>query len=126
MNFTEIKARLNALRIEPKDLADNFERYIDNNAEGDSIEIFNQTIEGQEWSEMNAKIDTIFKENFGEINSKRERINDDVTVVVHFIEHDIYVMIEGYYSSYEGDNYEDSSYVECKPVQKTITIYQRC
>lgn len=45
--------------------------------------------------------------------------------VKHFIDHDIYIKVEGWYSSYEGAEFE--SWEECVkqviPQEKTITVY---
>lgn len=44
--------------------------------------------------------------------------------VYHFIDHNVYLSMTGYYTSYDGvdcDNYEP---VEVKPKEKTITVYE--
>lgn len=46
--------------------------------------------------------------------------------IYHFIDHDVYIKLKGYYSSYNGvdyDNWEDSVF-QVKPVEKTITVYE--
>lgn len=43
------------------------------------------------------------------------------TVILHFTESDIYVKVEGYYSSFTGQRWED--FYEVRPIEKTITIY---
>lgn len=42
--------------------------------------------------------------------------------VYHFIDHDVYMKVRGYWSSYGGDKFE--SMKEVKPTQKTITVYE--
>lgn len=45
--------------------------------------------------------------------------------VKYFKDHDVYIKVEGYYSSYNGtdfDGWEDCS--EVKPQEKTITVYE--
>lgn len=44
--------------------------------------------------------------------------------VKYFVDHDVYIRVEGWYSSYEGSNFDGwSSCKEVKPVKKTITVY---
>ena len=49
---------------------------------------------------------------------------DDYPVVVYFKKHDVYIKIDGYYTSYEGSTF-DEDYYEAKPEQKTITVYTK-
>lgn len=42
--------------------------------------------------------------------------------VIHFKKHDVYIKLDGYYSSYSGCSWND--YVEVKPTQKTITVFE--
>lgn len=44
--------------------------------------------------------------------------------IYHFVDHNVYIQINGYYSSYNGAEFEDAPY-EVKPVEKTITVYER-
>ena len=48
---------------------------------------------------------------------------DEYWVVYHFVEHDIYIRVDGWYSSYEGSEFEDYGY-EVRPTEKTITVYE--
>lgn len=43
--------------------------------------------------------------------------------VYYFEEHDVYIRIEGWYSSYDGANFDDYGSV-VRPAQKTITVYE--
>lgn len=46
--------------------------------------------------------------------------------VKHFIDHDVYIKVSGFYTSYNGcdfDGWEDCS--EVFPQQKTITVYEK-
>lgn len=47
-------------------------------------------------------------------------------VVMHFVDHDVYIRVDGYYSSYEGVDFYDgwSNCSEVRPQQKTITVYE--
>lgn len=43
-----------------------------------------------------------------------------------FVDHDVYIRVDGYYSSYDGTEFYDG-WGECKevhPMQKTITVYE--
>lgn len=46
--------------------------------------------------------------------------------VKYFPYHDVYIRVDGYYSSYEGVDFEDwaDSCKEVKPKEKTITVYE--
>ncbi len=46
--------------------------------------------------------------------------------VKHFPQHDVYIKISGYYSSYEGTDFSDEwgCCEEVRPVSKTITVYE--
>jgi uncharacterized protein YlxP (DUF503 family) len=43
-------------------------------------------------------------------------------VVYHFVDHDKYIRINGFYSSYNGADFDNAPY-EVTPQQKTITVY---
>ena len=126
MNFQEIKTKLKKLKIKNSDLIDNFEEYCDKNLEVEnntySINIFNQTICECDLNILHNKIDKILYDNFGEINIKSQKINSLIEVVIHFIKHDIFILIKGKYDYYLSE-YEDEIQ-ECIPTQKTITIYK--
>ena len=46
--------------------------------------------------------------------------------VYHFKDHDVYLKAVGYYQSYNGTEFYEGwdSFSECKPSQKTITVYE--
>lgn len=46
--------------------------------------------------------------------------------VKYFKDHDVYIKVEGYYSSYDGTHFDgwDEACSEVEPQQKTITIYE--
>ena len=46
--------------------------------------------------------------------------------VKHFVDHDVYIKFNYYYSSYEGIDIEENEYSDCKnvePVEKMIIVY---
>lgn len=44
--------------------------------------------------------------------------------VKHFVDHDVYIKTEGYYSSYSGTDFEYGYGTEVRPVEKTVTFYE--
>jgi len=42
----------------------------------------------------------------------------------HFVDHDVYIKIRGYYSSYNGTDFDYGYGEEVRPVQKTITVFE--
>lgn len=50
---------------------------------------------------------------------------DEWYVVYHFIDHDIYIRIDGYYQSYSGTEFNGwDSCREVRPQEKTIIVYE--
>lgn len=45
--------------------------------------------------------------------------------IKYFVDHDVYIKTEGYYSSYEGTEFNDGFGYEVKPVQVMKTIYNK-
>lgn len=48
---------------------------------------------------------------------------DEWYSVKHFVDHDVYIRTDGFYTSYEGTSFEDGYGREVFPHQKTITVY---
>lgn len=48
---------------------------------------------------------------------------EEYWTVYHFIDHDVYIRIDGWYSSYNGAEFDDYGY-EVRPIEKTITVYE--
>ena len=46
-------------------------------------------------------------------------------VTFFFIDHDIYLKADGYYSSWDGTDWSCANLYEVKPVEKTITVYEK-
>jgi hypothetical protein len=44
--------------------------------------------------------------------------------IKYFPKQDIYIKVSGYYSSYNGTDFEDGWGEEVKPVEKTVTFYE--
>jgi hypothetical protein len=49
---------------------------------------------------------------------------DDWYSVKHFTEHDVYIRTQGYYSSYEGTEFDNGYGDEVRPKQVMITVYE--
>lgn len=45
--------------------------------------------------------------------------------IKYFVDHDVYIKTEGYYSSYEGTEFNDGFGYEVKPVEVMTTIYNK-
>ena len=45
-------------------------------------------------------------------------------IVRHFTDHNVFIRLNGYYSSYDGVDVNSYDYVEVKPKVKTITVYE--
>ena len=43
--------------------------------------------------------------------------------VYHFVDHDVYIRINGYYQSYNGACFEIAPY-EVKPIERTVIFYE--
>lgn len=44
-------------------------------------------------------------------------------IVLYFVDHDVYIKVNGYYSSYDGVDFDDYG-KEVRPKEKTITVYE--
>lgn len=53
----------------------------------------------------------------------REGGGDYSCVVRHFTEHDVYIEVTGYYSSYNGTDW-DGGFEIVRPVKKTVVVYE--
>jgi hypothetical protein len=69
-------------------------------------------------SESQAKLGTYKRVHQDRVGSDK----DTAETVYYFADHDCYIQFSGYYSSYERTEYD--TWLEVKPVQKTITIYE--
>lgn len=45
-------------------------------------------------------------------------------VTKHFVDHDVYIKTKGYYSSYNGVDFDYGIGDVVKPVQKTVTVFE--
>jgi hypothetical protein len=46
-------------------------------------------------------------------------------IIRHFTDHNVFIRLNGYYSSYSGVDFDGYDYVEVKPKVKTITVYEK-
>ena len=52
------------------------------------------------------------------------RDNEDYVVVLHFIQHDVYIKFKGEYSSWSGPFWEGVRAYEVKPEQVTVNVWK--
>ena len=70
-----------------------------------------------DWKELQlGEVKTV--ENYG-----GEGMGEKYYKVYHFIKHDVYIRIDGYYQSYNGAEFENPPY-EVKPIEKTVIFYE--
>jgi hypothetical protein len=50
---------------------------------------------------------------------------EEYWTVYHFKDHDVYIRIDGFYSSYCGVEFYDGYGYEVRPIEKTIIIYNK-
>ena len=82
----------------------------------------------------NAKYDTpeyntATVDNLGEVvkvyHYGGEGQGDVFETVQYFKDHDVYIKIEGFYSSYNGVDYDAYDFEEVVPAEKVITVYEK-
>lgn len=61
---------------------------------------------------------------FGEVKTVDEDQSSIYYTVRHFIDHNVYIRTEGYYSSYNGTDWDFGHGKEVFPVSKTIVVYE--
>ena len=49
--------------------------------------------------------------------------HDSAETVIYFKDHDIYIMLDGYYSSQEGTDFDEGEFKEVYPKTKTIEYF---
>ncbi len=53
-----------------------------------------------------------------------EGMGDDYWMVIHFMDHDTFVQMDGWYTSYDGGYFDSDPYL-VTPKEKTITVYEK-
>ena len=102
MTFEQLVKELERQDLEPQIFI--------NGEDEDGEEIANPLVNIGEWE----IVDT------GDYGVKKE----DAEFVTYFPSHNIYILSEGYYSSYEGDTYVEGWGKEVFPKEITITVYK--
>lgn len=81
---------------------------------------FGSSIDDEAWT-------TCFVEGLGIIKEVEQYGGEDQGstwyTVRHFVDHDVYIRVDAYYSSYEGADFGDSIYVEVFPTEVTKIEY---
>lgn len=64
--------------------------------------------------------------HIGEADSGGEDEGSDWQRVFHFVDHDVYIKVTGYYQSYNGTEFYNGwgCLSEVRPTQRTITVYE--
>jgi hypothetical protein len=91
------------------------------------IEVLKNKITLEEFAEENYDEEHIGLGNIREVYQQGgEGKGDYWKSVKHFVEHDVYIQVIGFYSSYNGVLFEDweSSCNQVIPKEKTITVYE--
>lgn len=44
--------------------------------------------------------------------------------VNHFVDHNVYIRTDGFYSSYNGTDFDEGFGSEVRPISKTITVFE--
>lgn len=124
MNFMEIMEVLQNIYPDVNDFA-----YDDM----DSIKVpedFNPIEGGGDWKSRRARANEYMKSKLGEYEKVDsyggEGEGERWWVVYHFVDHGVYIRVDGYYQSYDGVSFYDgwSCCKEVKPVEKKITVYE--
>lgn len=88
-----------------------------------SIERFNNIYSKQKYNELG--LGPIVKKPEGSKGGSGQ--GSDYKRIYHFVDHDVYVEISGFYSSYEGVDFS-GDWEECskevRPYQEMITVYK--
>lgn len=93
-------------------------------------EDFNPIEGGGDWKSRSARSDDYLKSKLGEFRVidryGGEGKGEEWWVVYHFVDHGVYIRVDGYYQSYDGVSFYDgwSCCKEVKPVEKTIIVYE--
>lgn len=105
MDFQEIVEKLKEANIKPEDLQD--------------------IIEGYGSSEFTLEFLETLVGNVEEVNSigGGEGEGDYVERVYHFKDHNVYIKITGFYSSYNGTDWGEH-FREVKPKEKVVTVFE--
>lgn len=98
MNFEEIKNKLEDLGITKDDFA-------------------YQSFSGQELKDQFGEVIEVLKEG-------GEGKGESWSVVRHFVDHNVYIRLDGFYTSYDGTDFGEDELVEVFPKEKTITVYE--
>ena len=88
----------------------------------DQLEVSKDEFAHEDWDRK------VIKETFGEVKEVFHKggsgQGEEWSVVRYFADHDVYIRLDGFYTSYDGANFDDDEYFEVFPQTKTITIYE--
>lgn len=126
MTSTEFLELLKSLNFTPD--------WIDSNDYHPAIEMiprpnYGDAEEREKWDKLYRQKENDYLKELGEWKVVSqwggEGQGDSYGHVVYFPTHDIYVRADGWYASYNGSDMSGACYYVVKPVEKTITVYER-
>lgn len=50
---------------------------------------------------------------------------EEYYVIIHFVDHNVFVKVEGFYTSYDGTDFDAFDLREVFPTEKIITVYEK-
>ena len=110
MNFEEIVAELEKQEIDKDSFSDDFGTKKYPKAPYGSLEYYTRIVD-----------------NLGEVirvyHYGGEGKGETYETVQYFKDHNVYIKLEGWYSSYDGVNFDDYDFEEVFPEEKTIVVY---
>ena len=119
MNYQEILAKMEEIGI-TKGIFSGDERHTEDVDYEESFEFRKKELE----VEGLGRIVTVLEE--GGYNDLQDgAYGCDWKIVRHFVDHDVYIQLEAFYSSYEGVEVEDDDvqYEQVIPREKTVIVY---
>jgi len=77
-------------------------------------ELYNGDLEGHSYKDVNKEVKTVYDQHYGDGN--------EWTITLHFIEFNMYVLLEGSYSSWDSPDWDSVSHAE--PYEFTETRFK--
>lgn len=133
MTAQEIISEFEDLKINAELFIDEGDQFLGDNIDcrsrGDDdkeyfADIFGKEFVAPSYEEVCERIFDFIRGRFGNFSVIIRREDESCYLVVHFTDHDVYLKITGWYSSYNGYNFSDGEFQECRPKEKTIIIYE--
>ena len=49
---------------------------------------------------------------------------ESMYIVKHFVDHNVFIRLNGFYTSYSGTDFDDYDFEEVFPIERTVTFYE--